>query len=71
MKKREIYERNLESKGLVLEKEEKLKFHFVKIHVPENVLSQYCEILKMRMPIKNVSCLAVTLFYYLCDFFLF
>lgn len=53
--KRRIYEKNLISRGLELEREETQKLHFVKIHVPKTVLSQYCEILKMRMPIKDVS----------------
>lgn len=53
--KREIFETNLTSQGLELEKEENQKIHFVKIHVPREVLCRYCEIMKMKMPIKKVK----------------
>lgn len=53
--KRNIFEKNLETVGLILEREENQHIHFVKIHVPEHVVAQYAELLKMRMPIKGVS----------------
>lgn len=53
--KRKIFERNLTEEGLILEYEETQKLHFVKIHAPKEVLCRYCEILKLRMPIKEVS----------------
>lgn len=53
--KRDTFEKRLEAVGLELEKEENQRIHFVKIHVPKDVLCQYCEILKLRLPIKEVS----------------
>jgi anoctamin-1 len=53
--KREIFEHNLMSQGLELEKEENQKLHFVKIHVPMEVLCRYCEIMKIKMPMKKVK----------------
>ncbi|XP_049825597.1 anoctamin-5-like isoform X2 [Aethina tumida] len=49
--KRRIFEQNLETVGLLLEREENQRIHFVKIHVPKEVLCQYAEILKLRLPI--------------------
>ncbi|XP_041782210.1 anoctamin-1-like isoform X1 [Anopheles merus] len=53
--RRAIYQRNLESEGLQIETENCQRIHFVKIHVPENVLSHYCEIMKMQMPMKKLE----------------
>ncbi|RZC37101.1 anoctamin-1-like [Asbolus verrucosus] len=50
--KRNQFEANLEAVGLILEKEENQRIHFVKIHVPREVLCQYAEILKLRLPIR-------------------
>ncbi|XP_044253910.1 anoctamin-1-like isoform X1 [Tribolium madens] len=50
--KREHFEANLQNVGLILEKEESQRIHFVKIHVPREVLCQYAEILKLRLPIR-------------------
>lgn len=55
IKKRQIFESNLEAVGLVIEREENQRIHFVKIHVPREVLCQYAEILKLKLPIKDVS----------------
>lgn len=55
--KREIFENNLKEVGLILEKEESQKVRFVKIHVPREVLCQYAEVLKLRMPMKQVCVL--------------
>lgn len=53
--KREIFEKNLISEGLELSYQVLDKFHFVKIYAPTEVLARYCEILKLKMPIKIVS----------------
>lgn len=52
--RRRTFEANLENEGLQLEREQTQHIHFVKIHAPQEVLCRYCEILKMRMPIKRV-----------------
>ncbi|KAJ6638053.1 Anoctamin-1 [Pseudolycoriella hygida] len=52
--KRKAFESNLQNEGLELEREETQKIHFVKIHAPTKVLCSYCEILKIKMPIKRV-----------------
>lgn len=54
LRKREVFEANLKEVGLLLEKEERQRIHFVKIHVPRNVICQYAEILKLRLPLKTV-----------------
>lgn len=54
--KREIFEENLILEGLELERvvvDEEI--HFVKIHAPVEVLRRYAEILKLRLPMKEVS----------------
>ncbi|XP_066154106.1 anoctamin-1-like isoform X1 [Euwallacea fornicatus] len=51
--KRKTFESNLQSTGLILEREVNQRIHFVKIHVPKEVLCQYAEILKLRLPIKE------------------
>lgn len=55
IQKRKVFEKNLEAVGLILEREENQRIHFVKIHAPLEVLSQYAEILKLRLPIKDVN----------------
>lgn len=52
--KRSIFEENLKNEGLELEYESVENLHFVKIHVPIEVLRRYAEILKLRMPMKEV-----------------
>ncbi|XP_018333049.1 anoctamin-1 isoform X2 [Agrilus planipennis] len=52
-RKREKFEANLQEQGLLLEKEENQKICFVKIHAPEEVLSRYAEVLKLRLPLKD------------------
>nr|XP_037871635.1 anoctamin-4 isoform X5 [Bombyx mori] len=55
---RRIFEQNLEHDGLQLEREEPeglYGLNFVKIHVPVDVLRDYSEILKLRMPMKDGS----------------
>ncbi|KAG7304247.1 hypothetical protein JYU34_011185 [Plutella xylostella] len=52
---RRVFEMNLEKDGLQLEREAPEGLHglnFVKIHVPLQVLRDYSEILKLRMPMK-------------------
>lgn len=54
--KREVFEENLLQEGLELERyviDEEI--HFVKIHAPLEVLRRYAEILKLRLPMKEVS----------------
>lgn len=54
-RKREIFEKHLVNEGLELERESSSdKLNFVKIHAPHEVLSRYCEIMKMRMPMREV-----------------
>lgn len=53
--KRAIFEENLRNEGLELETEQEGgDLHFVKIHAPLEVLRRYSEILKLRMPMKEV-----------------
>ncbi|XP_046742491.1 anoctamin-4 [Diprion similis] len=53
---RRIFEGNLQQEGLELEYErpEPNGLRFIKIHAPQEVLRRYAEILKLRMPMKNV-----------------
>lgn len=54
--KRTIFEENLRTEGLELEAEDiDGELHFVKIHAPLEVLRRYSEILKLRMPMKEVG----------------
>lgn len=53
--KREIFEKNLEREGLQLESEEIQNMNFVKIHAPNEVLRAYCDLLKIKLPIKEVN----------------
>ena len=57
-RKRDVFERNLEKEGLLLEylPAEKSGLNFVKIHAPETVLKRYAEILKLRLPMRKVRC---------------
>lgn len=57
IEKRRIFEKNLEEEGLHLERDslEGSKLNFVKIHSSMPVLQRYAEILRLRMPIKEVS----------------
>lgn len=53
--KREVFEENLLQEGLELESyviDEEI--NFIKIHAPLEVLRRYAEILKLRMPMKEV-----------------
>lgn len=52
--KRAIFEENLRNEGLELETEDTGDLHFVKLHAPLEVLRRYSEILKLRMPMKEV-----------------
>lgn len=54
--RRQVFEENLQIEGLQLEKyvvDDEI--HFVKIHAPLEVLRRYAEILKLRMPMKEVN----------------
>ena len=52
--KRAIFEENLRNEGLEVETEEEGDLYFVKLHAPLEVLRRYAEILKLRMPMKEV-----------------
>ncbi|CAH0722954.1 unnamed protein product, partial [Brenthis ino] len=55
---RQIFEQNLENEGLQLEREapeDMYGLNFIKIHAPLNVLKDYSEVLKLRMPMKECS----------------
>ena len=52
--KREIFEKNLRKEGLKLEREKNAHLNFIKISAPVDVLMRYCEILKLRLPMKRV-----------------
>lgn len=52
--KRRIFENNLENEGLEIEREKYENLTFIKIHAPIEVLRRYAEILKLRMPMKEV-----------------
>lgn len=53
--KRAIFEDNLVNEGLELERETVEELQFTKIHTPVEVLRRYSEILKLRLPMKEVS----------------
>ncbi|XP_055626952.1 anoctamin-1 isoform X2 [Toxorhynchites rutilus septentrionalis] len=58
-KKRNIFEQNLLRDGLQLETETiEGEIHFIKIHAPLEVLRRYSEILKLRMPMKEIPGMA-------------
>lgn len=59
VEKRKNFEDNLLKEGLHLETEEAQSngLVFVKIHAPINVLRTYAEILKLRMPMKDIPAL--------------
>lgn len=50
--KRQLFQKNLTSEGLILETDESQDIHFVKIHATREVLFRYSEILKFKFPIK-------------------
>lgn len=53
--KRVLFEENLRNEGLELETEDfEGELFFVKVHAPIEVLRRYTEILKLRMPMKEV-----------------
>ncbi|XP_055585585.1 anoctamin-1 [Uranotaenia lowii] len=54
-KKRAIFERNLVQEGLEIELESSQRIHFTKVHVPKEVVSRYCEIMKMQMPVVRLN----------------
>jgi anoctamin-1 len=61
VQKREYFEKNLESEGLILETEKTQRIHFIKISAPKEVLARYCEIIKMKMPLREVNIMKVFL----------
>ena len=53
-RKRAIFESNLLEEGLEIERDQTDKLHVIKLHVPKEVLRRYVEILRLRMPMKEV-----------------
>lgn len=54
--RRETFEEHLIGEGLQIEREiVDDEIHFVKLHAPLEVLRRYAEILKLRLPMKEVS----------------
>lgn len=54
--RREVFEEHLINEGLEIEREVvDDEINFVKIHAPLEVLRRYAEILKLRLPMKEVS----------------
>lgn len=54
--RRAVFEEHLIEEGLEIEREiVDEEIHFVKIHAPLEVLRRYAEILKLRLPMKEVS----------------
>uniref|UniRef100_A0A182FAX8 Anoctamin n=1 Tax=Anopheles albimanus TaxID=7167 RepID=A0A182FAX8_ANOAL len=53
--KRTLFQQNLEQEGLQIETEDCQRIHFVKIHVPVPVLAQYCEFMKIKMPMRKLA----------------
>jgi anoctamin-1 len=62
--KRKIFEANLAKEGLELEyvPQESNGLNFVKIHAPQEVLRRYGEILKLRMPMREVDISIIYIF---------
>ncbi|XP_078050290.1 anoctamin 1 isoform X1 [Augochlora pura] len=58
---RRVFEKNLEIEGLEMEYEnaEPNGLNFIKIHAPREVLRRYAEILKLRLPMKELSNLRI------------
>ncbi|XP_065355056.1 anoctamin-1 isoform X1 [Calliphora vicina] len=61
VEKRRVFEANLEAEGLEIERvfKEKEHIYFVKIHATLEVLRRYAEILKLRMPMKEIPGMSV------------
>ena len=58
MRWRKIFESNLQKEGLIIEYDrvkQKEGLTFVKIMVPKEVLIRYADILKLRLPMKQVN----------------
>ena len=59
-RKRKKFEQNLKKAGLILKQEDfehnaTTTLHFVKITTPTYILERYAELLKLRVPIKNLD----------------
>lgn len=62
--KREVFEENIQKEGLELENYVvDNEITFVKIHAPQEVLRRYAEILKLRLPMKEVSSRRILVYY--------
>ncbi|CAG0884101.1 unnamed protein product [Darwinula stevensoni] len=56
VQRREVFEKNLEEEGLELEFEDNVEsqLRFIKVHAPWEVLTRYAEILKLKMPMREL-----------------
>ena len=63
---RDTFEFNLQTQGLELEKETVNGLTYVKIHTPRPILRKYCEILKLKMPMKQVNARVISNYSVLC-----
>ena len=63
--RRKIFNSKLQDEGLILEEEEMEdgKMHFIKINAPWEVLTRYAEMLKFKMPMKEVNCCSISGFF--------
>lgn len=52
---RTVFENNLRLTGLVLEKEIVNSLTYIKMSAPLPVLKHYCELLKLKMPLREVK----------------
>ena len=53
--KRVLFEKKLEREGLIIDRERYGHLICIKLKAPPNVLKKYCEIMKFRMPIREVG----------------
>lgn len=53
--RRQIFQAHLQREGLQLEMEKEGRLNFIKMHAPLELLCRYCEIMKLRMPMKEVQ----------------
>lgn len=68
MIKRKTFEINLINEGLEIEREKYGELTFIKIHAPLEVLRRYAEILKLRMPMREVNNSFSSLIYHRCTY---
>lgn len=52
---RMCFEENLKHEGLILDCDQDGSLYYVKIHAPHEVLCRYSEIMKIKLPMKEVG----------------